>query len=144
MYQFTRYVGLGLVLLLGQAGAMADEANGAMSLKQVMQGLGEDMNHLNTAIFNEDYPAIVQLAGRIADHPKPSAAERRQILGTLGADAGRFRGHDHQVHEDGAAMAVAAQAHDMTGVLRYQGRIMQGCVACHAEFRSRLVSPSNK
>ena len=144
MYQFTRYVGLGLVLLLGSVGVIADEASGAMSLKQVMQGLGEDMNSLNTAIFNEDYPAMVKLAGRIADHPKPSAAERLQILSTLGADAGRFRGHDHQVHEDGAALVVAAQAEDMSGVLRYQGRIMQGCVACHAEFRSRLLSPGNK
>jgi cytochrome c556 len=120
--------------------ALAQEGPG---FKEIMQGLAEDMNRLNAAIFAEDFDAIERSAAAIAHHPRPSPQERQRLMDAVGRDVELFRSIDQSVHGGAEEMADAARVGDMDGVLRFHGQVMQGCVACHAEFRPRLAQPDS-
>ena len=132
-----------LVLLLPLLMAGQVPASEEMSLQAIMQKLGQDMNRLNEAIFADDYAAMERSAAAIADHPRPPAEERARILGKLGEDAPRFRAADHNVHEAARALGDAASQQEMLQVLQFYHQLMQGCVACHTEFRPRLSQPGD-
>lgn len=136
----TRMMGIGLALSMGlasQSGWAAEE----LDLKAIMVQLGQQMNQINDAIFADDLDTVRHVAGAIADHPRPPASERQQILAVLGEDGVRFRAADHQVHEAAEALGQAAAEGDRLRVLHFYHRVMQGCVACHTEFRPRLTQP---
>jgi cytochrome c556 len=111
------------------------------TFKEIMQGLAEDMNRLNAAIFAEDFDAIERSAAAIAHHPRPSPAERGRLMDAVGPDVELFQSIDRSVHGGAEEMADAARVGDMDGVLRYHGKVMQGCVTCHSAFRDRLARP---
>ncbi|OOG24114.1 hypothetical protein B1C78_09310 [Thioalkalivibrio denitrificans] len=134
----VRRTALALVAASWLAGAAAQEGP---TFKEIMVGLGEDMNHLNAAIFAEDFEAIERYAAAIAHHPRPSPAERQRLMDAVGPRIELFQSIDRSVHGGAAEMADAARVGDMDGVLRYHARVMQGCVACHSAFRDQLTQP---
>jgi cytochrome c556 len=132
----VRRAALALVALSWIAGAAAQEGP---TFKVIMQGLAEDMNHLNAAIFAEDLETIERYASAIAGHPRPSPAERQRLMDAVGPDMALFQSIDRSVHGGAGEMADAARVGDMDGVLRYHAKVMQGCVACHSAFRDQLT-----
>lgn len=117
------------------ARAQAQEPPGPMALRGVMQQLGQDMQAVTGAISREDWALVADLAPKIASHAEPPIGEKMRILGWLGADAGRFRGFDGQLHEAAIALGKAAARGDGSGVIATFGNVQQRCLACHREFR---------
>jgi hypothetical protein len=115
----VRRAALALVAVSWIAGAAAQEGP---TFKEIMQGLAEDMNHLNAAIFAEDFEAIERYASAIAHHPRPSPAERARLMEAVGPRVELFQSIDHSVHGGGEEMADAARVGDMDGVLRYHAK----------------------
>ncbi|ACL71401.1 conserved hypothetical protein [Thioalkalivibrio sulfidiphilus HL-EbGr7] len=136
----VRRAALALVAVSWIAGAAAQEGP---TFKVIMQGLAEDMNHLNTAIFAEDFEAIERYASAIAHHPRPSPAERQRLMDAVGPRMELFQSIDRSVHGGAGEMADAARVGDMDGVLRYHAKVMQGCVTCHSAFRDQLTRAPN-
>ena len=110
-----------------------------MALRTIMERLGRDMQAVTGAISKEDWPLVAELAPRIAKHAEPSMSEKMRILAWLGADAGKFRGLDGQVHDAATAMGEAAQRNDGQAVIAAFSKTQQSCLACHQSYRRSFV-----
>ncbi|WP_019593500.1 cytochrome c [Thioalkalivibrio sp. ALM2T] len=112
----------------------------ADTFQSVMQGLADDMNRVQSALFVEDFDTVTEAARAIADHPKPSLGERRRVLSAVGTRVGEFRAMDQQVHEAAQGLADAALDQDLDKSIRYHARLVNACIACHGAFRDDVVS----
>ncbi|MCC7463824.1 MAG: cytochrome c [Gammaproteobacteria bacterium] len=110
-----------------------------MKLRGVMAKLGMDMQALTGAIAIEDWKRVAELAPQIASHAEPPPTEKGRIIGWLGADAVKFRGYDHEVHDAAHAMGEAAARGDGSAVIAQFSKVQQGCLACHQSFRKAFV-----
>ena len=115
--------------------AQAAEPERPMVLRSVMEKLGRDMQAVTGAISKEDWAMVAELAPVIAKHEEPPVSEKMRILAWLGADAGRFRGFDTQVHEAAMSMGEAATRNDGQAVIAHFAKVQQSCLACHQGFR---------
>ncbi len=126
-----------LMMLAGLTASNPSLADG-LSLREVMQQLGQDLQQLQAALVDLDFPAVAAAATTIADHPTPSMRERGRVISTLGSDMGHFKAADGRVHDDAVALAAAATAGDAARSRELHRDLVAGCMACHAEFRDRL------
>jgi len=110
-----------------------------MALRTIMERLGRDMQVVTGAISKEDWPLVAELAPRIAKHAEPPMSEKMRILAWLGADAGKFRGLDGQVHDAATAMGEAAKRSDGQAVIAAFSKTQQSCLACHQSYRRSFV-----
>lgn len=119
----------------------ANEADNAkpLALRQIMHDLGENMQSITDAISNEDWDKIASVAPLIADHPQPPLTEKVRILGFLGADAGKFKGHDDETGQAAQALEQAAGRHDGQAVIASFAKLQNTCLACHQSFRKPLT-----
>lgn len=115
-------------------------AGAAGELRTIMVALGDDMGQLHSALWLEDFDLIVSGAMKVADHPKVSDSEKTRIVKSLGSEFGAFVALDKAVHADALALSEAATAKDLPKVLEGLAQLQGSCVACHTQFRSRLVS----
>lgn len=122
-----------------EPGAPSVTAESPMILCTVMEKLGRDMQSVTGAISSEDWERVATLAPEIAAHAEPPASEKMRILAWLGADAGKFRGFDGQVHDAAVAMGAAAKRGDGKAVIAAFSETQQSCLACHARFRHAFV-----
>ena len=118
--------------------ALPAQAAESPSLLQIMQQLGRDLNRISDGLWREDYAAVAAAAQAIADHPQPPVEERTRIIGGLGADAGRFRQGDQNVHDAALAIKAAAEQEDSERVLQHYIGLVEGCMNCHTQFRERV------
>nr|WP_043740133.1 cytochrome c [Thioalkalivibrio nitratireducens] len=118
--------------------SLASTASGE-SFRTVMQGLAIEMNRVQSALFVEDFATIVDAADAIVDHPRPSPDERRRILAAVEPHIDEFRSLDQQVHEAAENLADAASDRDLEMTIRYHGRLVAACIACHSAFREDVV-----
>ena len=121
------------------SGAQSTQAAKPATLRAVMDKLGSDMQAITGAIAKEDWPLVAELAPKIANHAEPPTVEKMRILAWLGADAGKFRGFDGQVHDAATAMGEAARQGDGQAVIAAFARTQQSCLACHQGFRRPFV-----
>nr|WP_291775475.1 cytochrome c [Castellaniella sp.] len=128
-----------LVVTSTGLGAQSIEAANPMVLRSVMQGMGRDMQAVTGAISSEDWALVAELAPKIAKHAEPPLSEKMRILAWLGADAGKFRVFDGQVHDAANAMGEAAKRKDGQAVIAAFSRTQQSCLACHQGFRHSFV-----
>lgn len=130
-----------LAVLAGAPALHAHLPPGApgMALQGVMQKLGADMQAVTGAISIEDWATVAQLAPGIAKHAEPPAEEKALIIGWLGAEAGKFRGFDHQAHEAASAMGEAASRGDGTAVIAAFARVQESCLGCHQAYRKPFI-----
>lgn len=120
------------------AAAASDASAAPGDLKTIMVGLGQQLNALHDALWREDLGAVGAAATAVAQHPKVSPEERGRIQRALGDDFPRFAAADGRVHDAAVAVADAAAAKDLDGVVGRLGTLEAGCVACHTQFRARL------
>ena len=78
---------------------------------------------------------VAELAPKIAKHAEPPMSEKIRILAWLGADSGKFRGFDGQVHDAATSMGEAAKRGDGQAVIANFAKVQQSCLACHQDFR---------
>ncbi|HSJ98021.1 MAG TPA: cytochrome c [Myxococcota bacterium] len=106
-----------------------------LALRAIMEALGGHMEAAAGAIAREDWAGVAKIAPLIAAHPQPPALEKARILAFIGADAGRFRGHDEQVHAAAGDLGRAAARADAPAVIGAFAELQLRCHGCHAEFR---------
>lgn len=130
-----------LVLVIFTAGLNAQSVpvEKPMELRNIMEKLDHDMQAVTGAISREDWALVAELAPGIANHAQPAQSEKVQILTWLGADAGKFRGFDMQVHDAAIEMGVAAKQANGQGVITAFSKAQQSCLACHQSFRQPFI-----
>lgn len=129
--------------LLAAAGPLAFANETAepkpLALRKIMQDLGKHMQTVTDGISREDWDAVAKTAALIADHPQPPATEKVRILTFIGADAGKFRGHDQKTHDAGIELQQATQRRDGQAVIAAFANIQQACLGCHQSFRKPFM-----
>lgn len=132
-----------LMLWATQSPAQTDhvdhEQTKPLTLRKVMQDLGQNMQLITLAIAKEDWPMVVELAPKVAAHAAPSPDEMARIMEYLGADAAKFRSLDGQTHETAHAMMLAAKNGDGTSVIQSFAHVQESCLNCHQTFRKKIV-----
>ena len=121
------------------AGHAAADGEG-QALLPIMQRLGAEMITLTNALMTEDRATITRSAAAIAEHAPISAAELERIHTTLGEQMATFEALDERVHSASVRLNEAAQTGDFAAVAERLGEVQRGCVACHTQFRSRLLT----
>lgn len=99
--------------------AWADDAGNAkpLALRKIMQDMGKNMQVITDGISREDWEMVARAAPLIADHPQPPLAEKMRILGFVGSDTGKFKGHDEKTHQAAQALEQAAMRSDGQAVI---------------------------
>ena len=98
---------------------------------------GRDMNDLVSAIMVLDYLRIEQRGDQIADDvtlARPVSHDATELNAALPE---KFFVHQDKVKVEARALADAARAHDPYRVAEQYGRLSEGCVRCHADYRPR-------
>ena len=106
-------------------------------LKERMASHGRDMNDLVSAIMVLDYLRIEQRSDQIADDvslARPVSQDATELNASLPE---KFFVHQDKVKVEARGLADAARAHDPYRVAEQYGRLSEGCVRCHADYRPR-------
>ncbi|MCA9492065.1 MAG: cytochrome c [Alphaproteobacteria bacterium] len=125
--------------LLTVGGAVLAAEPEPTTLKAIMAGMRVEMSRIHEALWTEDFDTMSTAARAVADHPHVSAEERTRIQGLLGPDFGGFVAADKAVHDAAVRLSEAAAANDMDKSLKELDAVQTGCVACHTDYRERLL-----
>lgn len=131
---FTLAAGLALTTL-----AEAGDSAKPLALKGIMQDLGRHMQTVTGGISREDWALVEKTAPLIADHPQPPLMEKTRIIGFVGTNMGKFKGHDKKTHEAAQTMGQAARNQDGQAVIAAFQTLQTSCYDCHREFRKPFV-----
>lgn len=123
------------------AQAWADNADKAkpLALRKIMQDLGKNMQAITDGISREDWEMVAKIAPLIADHPQPPMGEKMRILSFIGADAGKFKGHDEKSSLAAQELRQAAARSDGQSVISSFATLQNSCLACHQSFRKPFL-----
>ncbi len=132
---------VGVLLASTCSQAWADDADKTkpLALRKIMQDLGKNMQGITDGISREDWEIVRKLAPLIADHPQPPLVEKMRILSFIGADTGKFKGHDEKTHLAARALEQAAARSDGQAVISSFATLQNSCLACHQSFRKPFV-----
>ena len=98
-----------------------------------------DMQTIEVGIWNENYETIRSGAENIVNHPKIPLEQRKEIKSILGQEMKAFVAFDKRVHNHADSLAQDAKAENMAEILKHYNIIQQGCVSCHANFRTQII-----
>ncbi|MDG4868591.1 cytochrome c [Guyparkeria sp. 1SP6A2] len=129
---------LAMAALMGSAGALAEEERDGVphEFHEIMEELGEHMVGITEGITHEDWIRVAEHAQAIADHPRPPMTERVRIMAFAGTDVAKFKEFDGEVHDAAARLADEAAGGDGSAIIASFGRLQNGCLDCHAAFRT--------
>lgn len=119
--------------------ATAVHANEPLVLQKVMKELGNNMQIVTDGISRDDWMLVEKTAQFIATHPQPPAAEKMRIMSFIGANMGKFKAYDGEVHDAAEIMARAARNKDGQGAINAFQKVQTACFNCHSEFRKPFV-----
>jgi hypothetical protein len=112
-----------------------------ITLRDVMLDIGESTKLVAGGIWAEDYAMIRSAAAAIADHPRPNEEQRAAIMGELAEEVGNFVTGDQLVHQLALALqTMADEEAPLDQILGGLHALEAGCLSCHEQFRSRLIS----
>lgn len=128
-----------LVSLTLSANTMAAEP----SLREIMQHLNSSLGVILEGMLLEDYEQIAEGAEGIAHHAHIVAPQVERIAEELGAEMAVFSQFDEQVHDLSVSIAELASERDRGAIQLDYHHLVDGCLGCHALFRTRLSSVLN-
>ena len=112
----------------------------APSLKEIMQGLRNDLVEISDGLLMGDFEQVARGAIAISEHPQIPEAQIQLVAEELGAEMAAFKQFDTRVHDLSLDIHAAAKAHDhRTAVSAFQ-RLTDGCFACHDTYKERVAS----
>ncbi len=114
-----------------------------LTLKEIMQGLSKDTQLIAEGIFTEDFKLIKKAARNIAKHPKAPIETRVTLAKVLGAEMSQFKTFDSKVHNSAVEIGLDAEEQDITAVLLNYHLLIDGCLACHNNFKQRVITILN-
>ncbi|MDH3339071.1 MAG: cytochrome c [Gammaproteobacteria bacterium] len=133
-----RFIGLAsLVFILTPAAALTAEA---MTLKEIMQGLRDDLVDISDGLFVDDFEQVARGAMAIAEHPPIPPAQVRLVAEELGLEMAAFKQLDTLVHELSLEINAAAEALDREAAVTGYKQIIDGCFGCHDAFKERVAA----
>lgn len=128
------------ILALGGVGAtsgvLADEGGAPHEFHEIMEDLGDHMVGITEGITHEDWIRVAEHAEAVANHPRPPMTERVRIMAFAGTEVAQFKKYDNEVHEAASSLADEAAGGDGSAIIAAFGRLQNGCLDCHATFRS--------
>lgn len=127
----------GLMLALAPMVAMTDDAP---SLKEIMQGLRDNLVTISDGLLTDDFELIVQGATSIAAHPKIPAAQVQLVAAELGPEMAAFKQLDILVHDLSLEIGAAAKARDRDAAISSYQRMIEGCFDCHSTYKERVAA----
>ena len=127
----------GLLLALVPMVAMTADAT---SLKEIMQGLRDNLIEISDGLLTDDFELIAKGATSISEHPKTSAAEVQLVAQELGPEMAAFKQLDTVVHDLSLDIAIAAKALDRDAVNSSFQRMIDGCFNCHSKYEERIAA----
>ena len=116
----------------------------APTLKEIMQGLRDNLVGITDGLLVDDFDRIANGAMGIAQHAPITASQKTQIADDLGPEMAAFKLFDQQVHGLSMSMATAARDHDRNAVMRDYQLMVEGCLACHVTFKNRVSEVLSK
>ena len=126
-----------LVFVLVPAIALTGEAT---SLKEIMQGLRNNLVEISDGLLVDDYDKIARGAIAIAEHPRIPPAQVQLVAQELGAEMPAFKRIDTLVHDLALEIDVAAEARDRNAAISGYAQLIEGCFACHATYKERVAA----
>jgi len=82
---------------------------------------------------------VKRIAPLIADHSQPPLVEKMRTPSFVGADAGKFKGHDEKTHHAEQALGQAVVRSDGQAVISSFATLQNSCLACHQSFPKPFV-----
>lgn len=127
----------GLALALAPVVAATDEAT---SLKEIMQGLNDNVAEISTGLFTDDFELIAHGATGIAEHPHIPPAQVQRVARELGEEMAAFKQFDTRVHDLSIEIRDAAESLNRNAVISGYRDLMDGCLACHGAYKERVAT----
>lgn len=137
--KYWMFAASAMALVSGAAVASETNQKQVNGLRLVMQGLLEDTQQITAGIFLQDFSKIELAANKIAHHPTPGMATKTKLIASLGAEMAKFKTFDTVVHDTAVVIATAAAEEDMEATMAAYHQLIDGCQACHSEFKQRVV-----
>ena len=126
----------GLALVLLPAITLSSEAT---SLKDIMQGLRNDLVEIADGLLMDDFEQVARGAIAIAEHPRIPADQVQLVAQELGPEMPAFKQIDTVVHDLSLKIHAAAEAHDRDAAITAYQQMIEGCFGCHAAYKERVA-----
>lgn len=126
-----------LLLALVPTLAMTDDAP---SLKEIMQGLRNNLFAISDGLLTDDLEQVIQGATSIADHPKIAPAQVQLVASALGSEMAAFKQLDILVHDLSLEISASAEKSDRDAAISSYQRMIQGCFDCHRTYKERVAA----
>jgi len=127
-----------LLIVLPMLAVALPTAAADPSLKQIMQGLRDDLFEIADGLLVDDFDKVADGAAGIAGHAQIPPEQIQLVAGELGAEMSTFKQFDNLVHDLSLAIAAAAEERDRDRAIENFQRMLDGCMACHAAYRERV------
>jgi len=136
---FARIVNgvIGIALILAATFAMANDAT---TLKEIMQGLRNNLVEISDGLLTDNFEQVERGATGIAEHPQIPGAQIKLVAAALGSEMPAFKQLDTLVHDLAVEIAVAARARDPETALAAYQQMLEGCLACHSSYKKRITA----
>jgi len=114
------------------------------NLKEIMQGLRNDVVAIADGLFTDDLDSVADGAAGIASHARIPAEQVQLVAAELGAEMATFKQLDTSVHDLSLSIAVAAEKGDRDQAFADFQSMLSGCLACHAAYKERVAAVLNE
>ncbi len=126
-----------LFLILAPAGAMSADAP---SLKEIMQGLRNDLVEISDGLLTDDFTKVENGARSIAKHPQIAPEQVKLVAAALGPEMPAFKQLDNVMHDLSLEIGAAAKILDRDAVVISYQRMIEGCLNCHNTYKERVTA----
>jgi hypothetical protein len=126
-----------LMLIFAPAVGLTSDA---ADLKEIMQGLRNNLIDISDGMLTDDFEKIALGAGAIAGHPRIPPWQVKLVAAELGSEMAAFKSIDTLVHDLSLEIKVAATAHNRDDVISGYQRLLEGCLACHSAYKERVAA----
>ncbi len=126
-----------LLLIFAPSVGMTSEA---IELKEIMQGLRNNLIDISDGLLTDDFEKIAHGADAIADHPRIPPWQVKLVAAELGSEMAVFKQLDTRVHDLSLEIGAAAATHDRDSAISGYQRLLEGCLACHSTYKERVAA----
>ena len=131
---------IGALLVPLTALAVAAEPTQEPTLKEIMQGLRDDVFTIADGMFTDDMDRVAQGASGIAHHPAIPGEQVQRVAAELGPEMPAFKQFDIRVHDLSLSIISAAEAQDRKRISADFQQLINGCLACHTSYKERVAN----
>lgn len=120
-----------LMLVLAPTVGMTGDAP---SLKEIMQGLRDNMVEISDGLLTDDFEQVIHGANSIAEHPQIAPEQVQLVASALGSEMAAFKQLDILVHDLSLEISASAKAADRDAAISSYQRMIEGCFSCHRTY----------